>query len=322
MAKFRFRIWAVALACGLSACLGVRGAISETAAVSTNTFGMLKIEAATTNTMIAVPWTWYSKDQKDAGNIPVKKLVKPENLEPGDMLYTPVDNDTYAAWVLETNVVVVAVTNGAEVVRTNAEWSSVQVVTVEKSNSGSNASLQSAAPQNKAEGFGRMQFAGMDQEVDDTYYQHSRRIMRGNGLWLHRQKPLDDQGNIRPFWLYGQSVTTEVTTVVSGTNGLNATVCSTMIGNPYAEDIVLNNLTFTGVESGDRIKIHVGNNVNHDLVYVSGKGWREYTTKVINGVKKSGYTYQTVIPAGTAFWYDRRGANSLTIKWPVPGAVK
>jgi len=300
----RIRFWSIVLAGGLSAWLTADGAIPATAAVSTNTFGTLKVEVATTNTMIAVPWTWHSKSLADLTNLPVKKLVKPENLELGDMIYTPMSNDVYAAWVLGANEVEIAETNGVKVVHTNVEWSAIQVVKVEKS------------------GFGRMLFTA-DDDGDDDYYETSTRIKRGNGLWLRRQKPLDAEGKIRPFWLYGQSVTGEVTTVVAGTNGLNATVCSTMIGNPYAEDVVLNSLTFQGkIESGDRIKIHTSTGINRDLTYVAGagKGWRESTTVVVNGRKRNVYSFSTVIPAGTAFWYDRRGNADLTIKWPVSGA--
>lgn len=265
-------------------------------AVSINTFGILKIERATTNSMIAVPWTWYSKLQNDAENIPVKKLVKTTNLEEGDYLYAPLDNDTYAAWTVEYE----SVTDARGNVYTNSKWSAVQVVRVDQ------------------DGFGRMQFRSDDDDDDDETYTNSTRIARGNGLWLHRQKPLDDAGNIRPFWVYGQSVTTEVTTVISEPTGTE-TVHSTMIGNPYARDLVLNEINFEGtIDSGDRIKIHTLEGADHDLVYVKGKGWREYVTKIVNGVKKSGYTYQTVIPAGMAFWYDRRGTTPLKITWPKP----
>ena len=265
-------------------------------AVSVNTFGILKIERATTNTMIAVPWTWYSKLQDDAENIPVKKLVKTTNLEEGDYLYAPLDNDTYAAWT----VVYEPVTDAEGNVYTNSKWSAVQVVRVDK------------------DGFGRMQFQSDNDDDNDETYNNSTRIARGNGLWLHRQKPLDDAGNIRPFWVYGQSVTNEVTTVIPGPSGTE-TVRSTMIGNPYARDLVLNEINFDGkIDSGDRIKIHTLEGANHDLVYVNGKGWREYTTKIVNGVQKSGYTYKTVIPAGMAFWYDRRGTTPLKITWPKP----
>lgn len=265
-------------------------------AVSVNTFGILKIERATTNTMIAVPWTWYSKLQDDAENIPVKKLVKTTNLEEGDYLYAPLNNDTYAAWMVEYE----QVTDAGGNVYTNSKWSAVQVVRVDK------------------DGFGRMQFQKDNDDDNDETYMNSTRIARGNGLWLHRQKPLDDAGNIRPFWVYGQSVTNEVTTVIPGPSGTE-TVRSTMIGNPYARDLVLNEINFGGtIDSGDRIKIHTLEGANHDLVYVKNKGWREYTTTIVNGVQKSGFTYKTVIPAGMAFWYDRRGKTPLQITWPKP----
>lgn len=277
----------------------VAGVIGTNGAVSVNTFGILKVAVPTTNTMVAVPWTWYSKIQRTAEDIPVKKLLKTTNLEVGDMVYTPIDNDTYAAWMVERDEV--TGTNGT--VYTNAVWSAVQVVRVD------------------GDGYGRMQFR-KDDDAGEAGYAKSTRIARGRGLWLYRQKPLDEAGNIRPIWLYGQSVTTEVTTVVSAPKGTN-TVQSTLLGNPYAEDVVLNRLVFAGtIDPGDRIKIHVADGLNRDLVYVSGKGWREYVTRVVNGVKQSGYTYQTVIPAGTAFWYDRRGKDDLTITWPLSQTVR
>lgn len=296
MKHFVSRFWAVVCAMGLFAFSAVEAG-EVGVAVSLNTFGIVKVEMPTTNTMIAVPWTWYSKLQKDAGLIPAKKLVKTENLELGDMLYMPLTTngvqDVYAAWTVVQRTTKV---DGEDV--TDVEWSPVQVVDV------------------KELGFGRMG-ALMDDEAGDDYYQHASRIIRGNGMWLYRKKPLDDAGNIRPFWLYGQSVTSDVTTVVSGTNGVNATVCSTIIGNPYVKPVRLNDLDFQGtIASGDRIKLHNVGEVDRDLIYVSGSGWRDSTTTIVGGRKRTVYNFDTVIPAGTSFWYDRRSSEDLIIRWP------
>lgn len=257
-------------------------------AVSVNTFGILKIESATTNTMIAIPWTWYSKEEHKAEDIPVRKLVKTTNLTEGDVLYCSVTNGngrTYAAW---------AVVEG--------EWQSCSTVYVDK------------------QGLGSVQVVADDDndEVKSGDYASSTRIPRGNALWLIRQNPVDASGKALPFWVYGQSVTTEVTNEIRAPRE-GETVFSTTLGNPYARPVKLNSLVFEGeISTSDRIWYYTQTGVIKDIQYVPGKGWQMATTMMVNGRVRTVYSYNVEIAAGMGFWYDRRGTTPLKIKWPKP----
>ncbi len=260
---------------------------AETGTDSVNVFGILKIESATTNTMISIPWTWYSAAETNAEHIPVRKLVKTTNLTTGDMLYASVDDgSTYAAWTLFDGV-----------------WQPCSTVKVDRN------------------GTGRVKVVA-DEEDDAGDYGRARRVARGNALWVVRRKPVDTDGRPIPFWIYGQSVTTEVANIVFAPTGTQ-TVVSTMLGNPYARDVKLNALDFEGeIASGDRIWFYTPQGVMKTLKYVSGKGWRMATTKLVDGSPRTVYTYDVTIPAGLGFWYDRRGVTDLRIKWPRPEGRK
>ncbi len=259
----------------------------ERHADSVNVFGILKVESATTNTMISIPWTWYSSAETNAGHIPVRKLVKTTNLTTGDMIYASVDDgSTYAAWTLLDGV-----------------WQPCSTVKVERN------------------GMGRMKVVA-DDEDDAGDYGRARRVARGNALWVVRRRPVDAEGRPIPFWIYGQSVTTEVANVVFAPTG-EQTVASTMLGNPYACDVKLNSLDFEGkIASGDRIWFYTPQGMMKTLKYVSGKGWRMATTKLVDGSPRTVYTYDVTIPAGLGFWYDRRGKTDLRIAWPRPEGKK
>ncbi len=260
---------------------------AETGTDSVNVFGILKIESATTNTMISIPWTWYSAAETNAEHIPVRKLVKTTNLTTGDMLYASVDDgSTYAAWTLFDGV-----------------WQPCSTVKVDRN------------------GTGWVKVVA-DEEENDVDYGRTRRVARGNALWVVRRKPVDTDGRPIPFWIYGQSVTTEVANIVFAPTGTQ-TVVSTMLGNPYARDVKLNALDFEGeIASGDRIWFYTPQGVMKTLKYVSGKGWRMATTKLVDGSPRTVYTYDVTIPAGLGFWYDRRGTTDLRVKWPRPEGRK
>ena len=76
----------------------VDGTGTKTKVQSENTIGVLKVEAKTTNTPVAVPWSSLS----DGEDITVDKLVRTATLTPGDTM-TAYDNATgkYKAWELQ-----------------------------------------------------------------------------------------------------------------------------------------------------------------------------------------------------------------------------
>lgn len=76
----------------------VDGTGTKTKVQSENTIGVLKVEAKTTNTPVAVPWSSLS----DGEDITVDKLVRTATLTPGDTMtaYNNADG-TYKAWELQ-----------------------------------------------------------------------------------------------------------------------------------------------------------------------------------------------------------------------------
>lgn len=263
-------------------------------AVSVNTFGILKIESATTNTMIAIPWTWYSKEEQKAEDIPVRKLVKTTNLSEGDMLYGYVDDMTYAAWTV-----------------LDGEWKPCNTVYVDKG------------------GLGVMKIrSDEDEEAGD--YAHSTRAARGKGLWLIRQRPIDEAGKAIPFWVYGQSVTTEVVTPIAPITDSDAekttTGMSTMLGNPYACAVKVNDLVFedaSAIDPDDEIVIPQPDGALRRVHYNPSTRQWWYTTTVYRKVgskllPQSKTMYDAAVLPGLGFWYVRRGDSALKIRWSRP----
>ena len=255
-------------------------------AVSVNTFGILKIESATTNTLIAVPWTWYSKNEIDAKDIPVAKLVKTTNLSEDDTLLAYVANGTYAAWTVD-----------------NGEWTPLETVNVEAAAS----SLEISDPKSAT---GKMAI------VKPIASQLS--IARGKGLWLCRKNPLDAEGKPKPFWIYGQSVTTDVETeiVAPPETGKGTTnVVSNILGNPYAQETKINELEFKGtIDENDRIWIPNGTKTPLYVMYLQQKGGWCYSG-MDPKTGKTTYITDIRVPAGLGFWYDRRGTTPMKILW-------
>ena len=77
----------------------------DSGARSVNVFGIVKVESQMTNTIIAVPWTWYSAEERKATHIPAAKLVKTTNLSEGDLLMQyrrdEEQGDRYECWTVE-----------------------------------------------------------------------------------------------------------------------------------------------------------------------------------------------------------------------------
>lgn len=269
-------------------------------AVSVNTFGIVKVEVATTNTLIAVPWTWYSMTEQSAYDIPVKKLVKTTNLDVGDLLYSYQADGTYRAWMV------------ADIEDESGErtWVPCKTVVV------------------GPEGTGDIKVNVDDDQSDEmeTVAEYERelaganvtKISRGNAVWLRRQHPVDADGNPRPFWLYGQSVTTPVENVVAAPTGTQK-YATTLLGNPYVRPVRVNDLKFEGtISTSDKIFIPNGTSTPKVLIYVKNRWRYTYAEKLEDGSVRNAYDYNVVIPAGLGFWIDRRGKTPLKITWPKP----
>lgn len=153
-------VCAAALACGAET------QPEDDGEVSSNIFGIIKIESVTTNTIIAVPWTWYSAEEPAATHIPSDKLVKTTNLTDGDRLLQyrrdGERGDHYESWILE-----------------DGEWTPIPTVT-------SNAVYQAVS--------------GADGAVSVRGY--GLWLVRQHPVYTEGP----DKGKPIPFWLHGQSI--------------------------------------------------------------------------------------------------------------------
>lgn len=157
-------VWA-ALCVAVLAC-GAETPPEDDGEVSSNIFGVIKIESMTTNTIIAVPWTWYSAEEAGATHIPSDKLVKTTNLTEGDLLlqyrFDNARGDHYESWVLK-----------------DGEWQPTMTVT-------SNAVYQAVS--------------GADGAVSVRGYG----LWLARQRPVYTEGP--DKGKAVPFWLHGQSI--------------------------------------------------------------------------------------------------------------------
>lgn len=282
---------------------GEPSASDNSVAVSLNTFGILKINSATTNTMIAVPWTWYSKKEEDAGMVRAYKLVKTTNLTAGDMLYAYVSDGHYAAWC-------------ATATKTPGILSWEPVITVLKSGSAE----------------------GTVQVIQENVNSNPITLPLAAGVWLSRQNPLDKDGNILPFWIYAQSVDQPVTTTIAPItdkkSGKTESVRSTMLGNPYAQATAINQLNFTTGAPADTDTIIVPNGTAAST-YLQYRAPRTAALKAESTAKRWIWSEMVrsdgrlrevehddvTVPAGLAFWYVRRGSGDLVITWQRPSST-
>lgn len=310
----------------------VLGDEAKTPAISPNIFGFVRVESETTNTLIAVPWTWYSKEEKDAIDLPVKRLVKTTNLEVGDLLYSYQTNGTYRVWTLVDPEVMQEEENHSFPTKpteddksyTNLVWMAVDTVVVGPEGVGlenyvidqikSNRDPDSSEAETTMKGF-RDAIAGMD----------VTKIGRGYAVWLRRQHPTDDAGNAKPFWIYGQCVQSTVTNEVMAGGGTAAKYSTTLLGNPYLQPVKINDLAFDGtIDTNDRIFVPNGSLTPKTLAYVkkgSKTGWRASYGVVTDGKVTTVSDWDVEVKPGLGFWYDRRGKGPMKIVWPAREAV-
>ena len=261
----------------------------DSGATSVNTFGDLKVVTKTENTMVAVPWTWYSDQESNATSIPADKLVKTTNLEAGDCLYAYSGSGAYLGWTVEDQ-------------KGKLVW--VPIPTVAKVGENSQVIVH-----------------------DETGNKRTT-LPRGVGVWLVRQNPTDKDGHAIPFWLYGQSVTTSASISITP-KGANEDAHSTMLGNPYPVAVKINDLQFTGnISDGDTIVVPNGTDSPMYLEYrdtgtkrnpTGEKKWVwVHVVKSSSGLPKNDYDWDVTIPPGLAFWYVRRATGDLSVTWQPP----
>ena len=275
---------------------------------SANIHAMVKVNSSLTNTIIAVPWTFYTPDGQSTTNLPVDRLVRPTNLTNGDLVMVLVNNEVYATWQLVD-------TDPAEVVDgyTCRHW--VQTTTVQRKEDGDAART----------------------DIFDAEHQDDS-IQRGLGLWLYRQKPLNDDGTGKDFYLYGQLSTSNAVVEIAG--GSKDTPTFTMLASPFpGQTVNLNGSDPTGNTFSNGIAwdwdnigpddtIVIVNDLSQQMLCVRrslAKGGREnfwsYAKKVPNGrAMKTEYIYDLPFNPHTGFWYVRRTAGKYTFTWTKPAA--
>lgn len=153
------------------------------------------------------------------------------------------------------------------------------------------------------------------------------RISRGYGFWLQRQRPFEIKDGRKvpvPFWLFGQAVATPSTAVIGG--GTVENPCCTMLANPWAGAVKLNDLPWrnvnegTGIDTCDTLIVPNGFN-GSDYVYRRNGKWvfsamETYTDAKGRVRSRTTYTEDITIPEGQGFWYVRRTPEATTLDWP------
>ena len=250
---------------------------------STNIIGVLEVDSAITNTVVAVPWKQLASDPKHAGNITVANYVSSLNLTPGDHVYafeevpskgaSASGGATYMMWTLQSD----------------GTWTSA--TTIKSTEAG--YSVMSVAEDAETKEFARTQ-----------------------AVWLQRQRPLDKDGKPVPFFLIGQYDADGVEITVKG--GTSSEPGYTLLSVPDYRDYSINDLDWSGyasaADSTDFIRV-VDGSQSFLLKWSDGK----WCTEEVNyrrgrpaGMKY--VPYETPFKAGTGFWFCRHGGE-FTIKW-------
>lgn len=278
---------------------------------SSNTYGILKILSTHTNTIISCPWKGYTENNLPVLNEFADHLVKPRNLTVGDeLLLLGPDNQTYASWMLETEVNSRGLVEGRWTPMTN----------VSKRN---------------------WKFPDYTDPYV-TFGDPSNTLTRGYGVWLIRQNPLNEDGTPKPIYVHGQWTKIPQSVVIMGTNdfptlaGPYDMAAYTMLANPDCTiDTWLGDYEWPDGEN-DTIIINTDHNATRYVFHQkvnSRRGaapdkrwcWCESRSEMIGStsVMRSIYHYSDVeadreyftIPKGVGFWYVRRTGESTLFTW-------
>lgn len=251
---------------------------------SSNMHTYARVDSVYTNTIVAVPWTFYTPDGSATTNLPVDRLVRPQNLTTGDMLMVLTNNATYATWQLTEQSGVRAWTEVATVQRRNDAEARSDVFT--------------DAHQNMA-------------------------MARGYGLWLYRQNPLDADGKVRPFYVMGQWVNAAPTVTLAGgsedapafTMLANPTPGAVTSLNSLAWDWDKVGATDTVIIPTDRNQVIYCFRLNTRRGGLARQWCYAQMTTGASGGQQTTYVTDITVPPNTGFWFVRRSAGNLTLQW-------
>ncbi|MGN0853120.1 MAG: hypothetical protein ACI4Q3_07060 [Kiritimatiellia bacterium] len=161
-------------------------------------------------------------------------------------------------------------------------------------------------------------------EVVEASEPDARTLARGQGFWLVRKNPLDENEAARPFYLVGQFGPEDVTTTVAG--GTSDAPGYTMLGLPGIASVKINDLPWgENPLANDVLTVPVeGRKAPLALTWRDGQwGYSKVAYDSEVGAIVTTRVTDVEVPAGTAFWYARRGA-AFSFTWPLdwPKAVK
>ena len=261
-------------------CPKARIAFEQKYVHSANMHASVRVDADSTNVLIAVPWTFYTPDGSPSISLPLDHLVRPINLEEGDMLLNVVDSKVYDSWMLVPDA------GGA------LRWTPATSVA-------SNAPAEAQAA------------SGV---IASTAPAADKPIPRGVGLWLIRTAPKSGE-DWKPFYLYGQWAKGGALVTVSGSAGGDNAV---MIAHPCCTRplSVNGDIRWSGVGAEDTLSIPNGTDAPPLAYWDAGKGqW--WMAKTVRSGRRviSERDYNIVIPTGCGFWYTRREASDITIEF-------
>lgn len=249
---------------------------------SANFHASVKVDAATTNVLIAVPWTFYTPDGSSSSNLPVNRLVRPVNLCPGDMLLNVRDSKVFESWMLVV----------ADYDKEVLEWVAAKSIT----------------------GNTRVPSDKVDLEDKPSA---EKPIPRGTGLWLVRTNPQTEGGEWLPFYLYGQWAKGGALVTVDGpAEGMEEN--AVMIAHPgcMRELVINSDIRWQGVEAGDTLSIPNGTDAP-DLAEWDVEKGQWWISKTVRDGRRviSVQDYDITVPAGQGFWYVRRAPTPVSIEF-------
>lgn len=274
---------------------------------STNIHAMVKVLSRDANTIIAVPWMFYTPTGAATTSLPVDHLVRPTNLTLGDfvLVHLPDPNDsrkkTFVAWQLtKTSEPVPGVANPSAGNDRDWCWKWEPVMTASRFEQDNNGKTRT-----------------------DVWLPEEAELLtenRGYGVWLLRQNPVDGNGTAVPFYLYGQWTTGEAEVTIKG--GSDAAPVCTLLANPdcvHPTDV--NQQRWTNVGATDTLILTTDGKTTLYCTYQGGSWGYSKQTKVKKGkvnVIQTTRVPAPEVPAGTGFWYVRRSSEDVKLKWADP----
>ena len=143
--------------------------------------------------------------------------------------------------------------------------------------------------------------------VSETAPAADSALARGAAVWLNRSQATIDAS--KNFFLYGQVADGEVTSKAVAKQW-------TLLGNPKTTAFDPAEVTFEGVNDGDKIHFvrSAGGAFPDTYVYKTAQnGWVTYDDDKDALVKlESG---KVSVPVGQGFWYENKGEKEVTVKW-------